>query len=479
MSFKIHAVAAVNLAKLSAFIFMIGLGAALLTPSTASANPKYAAFVYDANAGKILFSRNADSYRFPASLTKVMTLYMVFDAIDAGKITLDTRMKVSKHAASQPPSKLYLKVGSTIKVRDAILALVTKSANDVAAVIAEHLGGTEAKFARAMTRKARRIGMKKTTFKNASGLPNREQRTTARDMARLGLSIRKAHPKSFAYFNRRTFKYGKVTYRNHNRLLGRVKGVNGIKTGYIRASGFNLLSNVESGGRHVVAVVMGGKTGRSRNAHMTTLINRHFKKASRKESLVKKTPLLVANNFATDKAPIPRLNPRITSVQTADVIPQPGAAPISKKSTAPIVIAANTGLNQPVEQGSQEDKPNIIKPKAVTVAKIVVDPNGERKIVSDTTTSSTQTTRQTPGEIDGWKIQISATPTLEGAEKLLAEAAEKGASVLSTKVPYTEPVNAGGTTLYRVRFAGFDDKNTARRACDYMKRKRYKCIALN
>ncbi|MEP1442823.1 MAG: D-alanyl-D-alanine carboxypeptidase [Hyphomicrobiales bacterium] len=426
----------------------------------AKANPKYAAFVYDANKGKVLFSRNADKYRYPASLTKIMTLYLVYDAIDAGKITLNSKLKVSRRSASMPPSKLYLKVGGHIRVKDAILALVTKSANDVASTIAENLGGSESNFAAMMTRKARSIGMSKTTFANASGLPNSRQRTTARDMARLGLSIRKKHPRSFRYFATRSFKYGKRVYSNHNRLLGRVRGVNGIKTGYIRASGFNLVTNVETRGRHMVAVVMGGRSGRARNAHMTTLINRYISKASRKNYKRKRTPLLVSSNKKSSrvvaKAPLPELKPKAVVTASAAPAPAPKAGSTPEPQSNPVIVAANLVTDNKIEQGSQGNAAN-------------------KPATAETATPAPQAIV----EREGWKIQLSASPNLQDAQDMLLEASQRGASVLASKTPYTEPVQKGTETLYRVRFAGFSDQNAAKRACNFMKKKRYNCIYLN
>lgn len=452
-----------GLYKLKSHLTVIFVALAMMfATQNAFANSKYAAFVYDVNRGKVLFSRNADSARFPASLTKMMTLYMVFDAIDAGKISLSTRMKVSKRATSMQPSKLYLKRGSTIRVKDAILALVTKSANDVAVVVAEHLGGNEANFAKMMTRKARSVGMSRTTFKNASGLPNAQQRTTARDMARLGLAIRKAHPKSFRYFATRSFKYAGKTYRNHNRLLGRIGGVNGIKTGYIRSSGFNLVTNLEKNGRHLVAVVMGGRSGAARNAHMTNLIHRNLKKASRKNYAHKITPLLsnqAAFNVAS-AAPRPVIRPDRTTIVTAALAS--AYAPKTKKveSKSPVIISADLRTNTVAEKKFPAQK--------------AADKNITKKVTDTATEPETDSSKKI-----GWKIQISATPTLSSAKELLEEASQKGASVLSSKTPYTELVQKGSKTLYRVRFAGFEDKNKARNACKVLKRKRYSCIYIN
>lgn len=436
--------------------------AMVFAPVAAKANAKYAAFVYDANKGKVLFARNADKYRYPASLTKMMTLYLIFDAIDAGKITLNSKLKVSRRAASMPPSKLYLKAGGHIRVKHAILALVTKSANDVATTVAENLGGTESNFAAMMTRKARSIGMSKTTFANASGLPNTRQRTTARDMARLGLSLRKRHPRSFRYFATRSFKYGKRTYRNHNRLLGRVRGVNGIKTGYIRAAGYNLVTNVETRGRHMVAVVMGGTSGRARNAHMTNLINRHIRKASRRNYKKKRTPLLVAAKpspkVVAALPPVPELKPtgKLVAASASAAAPAPTKTSTPEPKSNPVVVAANLVTDNKIDQGSQGDAakqapaPSVPTPAPQAITEHV-----------------------------GWKIQLAASPSLQNAQDMLLEAAKSGSPVLTSKTPYTEPVLKGTETLYRVRFAGFSDKAAAKRACRFMKRKRYNCIYIN
>ena len=240
--------------------FIASLACMATSVPAQAANSRYAAIVIDAKTGKTLFSRNADSARYPASLTKMMTLYILFEEIERGRFKMDSPLPVSKHAAGRPPSKLGLRPGQTILVRDAIRALAVKSANDVASVIAEAVEGSERAFARRMTRTARSIGMKRTTFRNASGLPDSKQKTTARDMAMLGRALQDRFPDQYKFFSTRTFSYGKRTYRNTNRLLGVVKGMDGIKTGYTRASGFNLVTSVKQDDRHIVAVVMGGRT---------------------------------------------------------------------------------------------------------------------------------------------------------------------------------------------------------------------------
>ena len=242
-----------------------------------SAHAKYASFIINENTKRIYHNANADTRNYPASLTKIMTLYLVFDALKSKKISMNSKFKVSKRATRQPPSKLNLSAGSNITVKNAILALVTKSANDVATVIAENLGKSERNFARLMTRKAKKLGMTRTTFRNASGLPNRGQLSTARDMATLGIAIRKNHPNFFKLFKTKSFIYKGIKYTNHNNLLGSYSGTDGIKTGYTNASGFNLVASVERNGQRIIGVVFGGKKARSRDKHMVTLLNKYFK----------------------------------------------------------------------------------------------------------------------------------------------------------------------------------------------------------
>ena len=222
--------------------------------------PPYASIVVDANTGRVLQETNPDSIRHPASLTKIMTLYLLFERLESGKIKLGTPLPVSAHAAAQAPTKLGLKPGSTISAEDAIRGLVTRSANDAAAVIAEALADDEESFAELMTRKARAIGMSRTVYRNASGLPDSQQVTTARDQAILGRAIQERFPRYYTYFATPSFTFRGTVIRNHNRLIGRVEGVDGIKTGYTNASGFNLVTSMKRNGRHVVAVILGGRS---------------------------------------------------------------------------------------------------------------------------------------------------------------------------------------------------------------------------
>jgi D-alanyl-D-alanine carboxypeptidase len=262
-------------------------------PAAAMSNysPPASSIVVDANSGKVLQESEADGLRHPASLTKIMTLYLLFERLDAGKIKLDTALKVSEHAANQAPSKLGLEPGESIAVEDAIRAVVTKSANDVAVVIAEALGGDENEFARMMTAKAHALGMSHTEYRNASGLPDDNQITTARDLALLGRAIQERFPRYYRYFATPSFTYHGDSMRNHNHLLGSVEGVDGIKTGYTQASGFNLATSMRRGNRHLVAVVLGGRSAGERDARMRELLERNLARASDRHS----APIIAEN----------------------------------------------------------------------------------------------------------------------------------------------------------------------------------------
>ncbi|MFQ5954924.1 MAG: serine hydrolase [Kiloniellales bacterium] len=249
--------------------------------SSGAAFARYASIVIDADTGRVLHAENADTRNYPASLTKLMTLYLAFEALDDGRLALGQRLQVSRRAAGQAPSKLGLKPGETITVRDAILALITKSANDAATVIAEALSGSERRFARTMTDKARALGMTRTSFRNASGLPNRRQLSTARDMASLTLALQRDFPHHYGYFATGSFHFRGNTYRNHNDLLARYPGTDGLKTGYIRASGYNVAASVERHGRRLIGVVLGGKSPRWRNRHMMRLFEKSFRRLDR------------------------------------------------------------------------------------------------------------------------------------------------------------------------------------------------------
>lgn len=421
----------------------------------ADAGPKYAGIVIDAHTGKVVYSRNADARRYPASLTKMMTLYLLFEELDAGRMSKSTKLKVSAHAAGQAPSKLGLKPGETIAAEDAIKALVTKSANDVAVVVAEAIGGTESGFARRMTETARRIGMKRTTFRNASGLPNPGQVSTARDMATLGLRLQRDFPNWYPYFAIRSFTYRGKTYRTHNRLLGRFEGTDGIKTGYTRASGFNLTSSVRRNGKHIVAVVLGGRTGRSRDKQMQVILTNALPKATARRNEPDPDRRIAA-------VPIPVPNPNLVSTLTDTDIAVPAKPPLKPTVVAkPAEVILGSLAQDSAEKGEGD-----------------TDPEAEVQTVSAERSRTAQPDRVGEMINDGtWSIQIGAFSTPEDARRRLAEAKKTGVDTLAGKKAITLAYHKADTVIYRARFAGFD-RASAHRACSALSRKSINCYAL-
>jgi D-alanyl-D-alanine carboxypeptidase len=285
--------------------------------------PPYADIIIDDNSGKVLHETDPDAPRHPASLTKVMTLYLLFGEIEAGRIKLDYDLAVSAKAASQNPTKLGLRAGQTIKVEDAIKGLVTKSANDAAVVVAEALGGSEEDFARMMTRKARALGMSNTTYVNASGLPADEQVTTARDQALLGRVIRQRFPQYYNYFSLPAFAYHGRFMSNHNSLLRTVDGVDGIKTGYTEASGYNLISSTKRGPRRIVGVILGERSNGARDVHMRKLIEECINKGSTEHT----APPIVEREGEGDEAPVVPANFSLQSAPAAPEMTAPASSP--------------------------------------------------------------------------------------------------------------------------------------------------------
>ncbi|WP_339757581.1 D-alanyl-D-alanine carboxypeptidase [uncultured Hoeflea sp.] len=446
----------------SAFQLLFLIGIALsLGSAPAAANPKYAGIVIDAKTGKTLYANDADELRYPASLTKMMTLYLVFEALERGAIKLDTRIKFSANAAKEPPTKLGVGAGRSVTVEQIIYSLVTKSANDASTAIAEHLGGSEAKFASMMTAKARSLGMSRTTFRNAHGLPNSKQTTTARDMATLGIALREHFPRQYKYFSTRSFTFGKTRMGNHNRLLGVVRGVDGIKTGYTRASGFNLVSSVVDRDRSIVAVVMGGRTGASRNAQMKDLIARYLPKASTrgKGNLIARgatssMAVAVASLELPKVGPVPSQrhegNQRLAFAYAAPT-PEPV---VGRKALVSSLIAQKVAIPTPA--------PAVVPPMPVQVA--------TNEAVDPVTTAST-------APRDGWVIQIGAMPDRNAAVALLAQAQGAGGNTLSGTEPFTMAYAKGNEQLYRARFGGFEGQAAATRACATLKKKGYACWA--
>lgn len=366
-----------------------------------------AAIIVDANTGKALYEDNADALRHPASVTKIMTLYLLFEQLEAGTFKLDSKLDVSAKAAAQQPSKLNVKAGGTIEVEDAIKALVTRSANDVAVVIAENLAGSETAFAEAMTEKARALGMSRTVFRNASGLPNPNQVTTARDLSILGRAIQDRFPKQYRYFATRTFYYRGQAIGNHNRLLGRIEGVDGIKTGYTQASGFNLVTSIKRDGRYLVGVVLGGSSGGSRDARMTSLINQNLPVAYAGGRTAPKVTEVADAAFAIGKpgtfaAPLPIVAARdemlphavapLPKPQMAELAPEP--ATTASISAKPLPAPVATSAARP---GSAEP----IKPVAVkTVA--IQKPTQAAAVPAPTPAPSTAAFTSTPAGVLGY-----------------------------------------------------------------------------
>ena len=315
-----------------------------------SYSPAFSSIVIDANSGATLTANNPDAIRYPASLTKIMTLYLLFERLEAGKLKLDSELEVSEHASEQAPTKLGLRPGQTIKVEDAIKGLVTRSANDASVVVAEAISGDEDDFAKLMTRKARALGMSKTVYRNANGLPNNEQVTTARDQATLGRAIQDRFPRYYRYFATASFNYKGRAIRNHNRLLGNVEGVDGIKTGYTRASGFNLVSSMRRGNRHLVGVVLGGRSGGSRDATMRNLLAENLAKAATNRTVAAITERS-ASDANTDVAePAARPTRMVQAPGTIQVASEPVAAPTTRSiapASKPSVLAAATAAVPP------------------------------------------------------------------------------------------------------------------------------------
>ena len=340
-----------SLAQLVISLFVaLSLIVAAIGPASAEVPRKFAGIVVDAKTGKVLYESAADAARYPASVTKVMTLYVLFQELAAGNIKLSDKMTVSKHAASAVPTKLGLKAGSSIKVEDAIKSLVTLSANDISRVIAEHISGSESKFAERMTATAKALGMHRTTYRNASGLPDSKQITTVRDQAILAAAIYQHFPKYYAYFQTRSFSYGKRTYGNHNRLLGE-RGVDGIKTGYTRASGFNLMTAARPEDRHIVVIAFGFDSSKARDAKVRELVKKYVNKGRNGGYLdVAMIPqpgrrgatVQFASGEPVPVTPMPypafRVGGQSAAVQVATIRPDPAA--VAQQLADPVIVSS-------------------------------------------------------------------------------------------------------------------------------------------
>jgi D-alanyl-D-alanine carboxypeptidase len=307
-----------------------------LTTAQAMKNPRHAALVIDADTGRVLRNENASARRYPASLTKMMTLYMTFRALQAGQVSMDQMLPVSKKAAAQPQTNISLKPGSKISVRDCILALIVRSANDSAMVLAEALGGNQENFAAMMTNTAHQLGMKSTMFRNPNGLPDNGQFTTAYDMARLGIALRRDFPQYYPMFKVQSFSYNGRYYGGHNRVLARLNGVDGIKTGYIRLSGFNLVSSMKKDGVNLVAVVMGGNSGAERDDYMVSILKDGFTR-----QLAAIQTGTKAENISLADASVNKAAARKSSARVDDIV-----AAVEEPRTAKKIARASKKANQ-------------------------------------------------------------------------------------------------------------------------------------
>jgi len=500
------------------------MAAALLAGPVQAANLRhYAVVVMDAKTGRVIHSRGADATRYPASITKVMTLYILFQELQAGRMTLGTRMSVSRHAAAAQPTKLNVRAGSTIKVEDAILALVTLSANDVARVIAESIAGSESAFATRMTETAHALGMSRTTYKNASGLPDSGQTTTVRDQARLAMAIYQHFPQYYHYFQTRSFRYAGQSYGNHNRLLG-YHGVDGLKTGYIRASGFNLLTAARQDDKHLVVAAFGFDSAAARDARVRELVSKYLPDAHSgatwQQALIPRpdggtgrypSPIQVALNGTPPPRPahlrtpvtaapigLPEL-PVSSDIVLASFDPQAPAPPDRPAAGAPAAPLDEPLALLPVELGTPEKTqftpanvlgnfiaevfgtgpatpagPALVSPAPASPAPptTLVPP---ADVGATLTTGSASPARPLPS--GGWTVQVGAAPSEAGARLLLTQAGTNLAG-LSDYRSLIQPIERDGQELYRARFVGFADRSEASAMCEALKRRSVNCLAM-
>ena len=437
--------------------------------NTTYANNKYASIVVDAETGKVLRARNANKILHPASLTKIMTLYMAFDALSRGQLKLKDRVPISRRANGMEPSKLGLPVGSSIRVEDAIYSLVTKSANDVAVALGEKIAGSEWAFAKRMTSKARDLGMKNTVFRNASGLPDKKQVSTARDMAILARALIYNHPQYYHYFSTKNFSYRGKNYRNHNRLMSTYKGMDGIKTGYIHASGFNLVASAVRENRRLVAVVFGGRTSRTRNAHMAEIMDQGFVLARK----LPKTRIAQLHQRTPVRSPLPASKPNTMQVVLASLEASSlaNAKPTSQASNDNEMSAR---LGAMLGQGDIDPKEaNRIEAGLIAMAthtrqRIKIDGIGafdgrdKKKLAVGEDNLVVNTDR-------AWAIQIGAYSSQNISGQAVRVASKSLPPELRKNVKsQTVPLTTGSRTIYRARMAGFNEFE-AQKACAYLR----------
>ncbi|MBS0242845.1 MAG: serine hydrolase [Proteobacteria bacterium] len=473
----------------SAISFLIAIVSLVAAARPSFADGRYAAIAVDANTGQVLHAEAADEPRYPASLTKMMTLYLVFEALEQGRLKLATPIRISAEAASVSPSKLDLPPGSTIAAGDAIRALITKSANDVAVAFAEHLAGDEVQFADLMTRKARALGMHHTTFRNANGLPDRGQVTTARDIVTLAMRLYDRFPSESRLFALRSFQYGGRSYRNHNTMLDAFAGMDGVKTGYTALSGFNLVASVHRDGKHVLAAVFGGPTASVRNARMRIILTRALLQASTEKS---RRPLGVATSVP---APV-RVQVRRPSGPPLPSPTRPAA--IVSSAEPPLVDAVRPAAKatKPAEPVPQRDasaphagwRSSVRLAAPIGDSSVVARLGGAQALARPPSTLQAQAASITPhharaalpstGALGGphgdVHIQIGAFPS-QAEARARVEQVRRILPSLSVAGSATPTVAVNGRTLYRARFIGLDRQHAAT-ACIELRRQQIDCL---
>ncbi len=448
------------LGRLALAVFVLLLGAATAAP--AQANSKYAAIVVDYATGEVLHSRRANVALYPASLTKMMTLYMLFEALDRGELRLGSKLDVSRRAAGMPASKLGVRAGSTITVEQAIDAIVVKSANDVAVVVAEALAGSEQRFAEAMTRQARAIGMRNTIFRNASGLPDRQQKSTAADMAKLAFRLISDHPRYYPYFSRRSFSFNGVNHRGHNRLLVSYAGMDGLKTGYTRASGFNLAATARRSGERVIVVVFGGRSARTRDKEVARLLDLGFERVRERRpapaiALLPRARPGTAMAAVAVAEPADAISPEagpMPAFRPGTLVEVPGVRPASD-GTAPVVAATSTGS---VLDALPPAERAVIVAAAANAP--LPAPNPQRAALAGP-----------------YAVQVGAFHDSNLARRAAQTAAGLVPQILMQGAIDVSPLKGRRRTVYRARVAGFE-RAVADQACQMLQQQRQECFVV-
>ncbi|HTJ65537.1 MAG TPA: serine hydrolase [Alphaproteobacteria bacterium] len=448
-----------------------------------------ASIVVDANSDKVISQMNPDRLLHPASMSKLMTLYLTFEALESGRLSLQRNLSVSEHAQSMSPTKLNLVAGQSIRVEDAILSLVTLSANDSAVVLAEGLGGSEDRFGQLMTRKAHQLGMVNTNFRNSNGLPDPAQISTARDMAILCRALIKRFPQYYHYFSVREFTYNGIPHANHNHLMSRYEGMDGLKTGLTNASGFNLAASAVRGGRRLIGVVFGGISAVQRDDYMAGLLDDGFQKAGGIAMTTAAPPPVPVHKPADLSASGSSQPPAATAMATAKPIAQvdPGAGPTNAAGiansvdTTPIPQPTATtrtasgvriGAKRPTTigalaaisgQGDAEDGADIAPPpRSKRVHK--TPPQKLAMATPTKPTAAARSSKSAKAEPAGWSIQVGAYATRQATEQAIKQAIKRAPDALKHATPVVTPLQQKHGTLYRARLAGLE-AGEAKKAC--------------